>query len=118
MDKNKTTSIKEIFSAMDMLSKRPYEYFAAGIGFILVVVGLFGQPWKTLTQEELWAISAFGGVGLISGLIVAIKKADYTMRTNLEKINYKKFVAAEKTKRIELAHGDSSEANLPDLESF
>lgn len=103
---------------MDKLANRPFEYFVSGIGFILVLIGLLGQPWKNLTQEELWAISIFGGISLISGLIVAIKKADYTMRTNLEKINYKKFVMTEKTKRLELVQNNNGEENLSDLETF
>ena len=113
----RTESIKEIFQAMDKLSHRPFEYYISGIGFILVLVGLFFSPWKTITQEELWAISVFGGISLISGLIVAIRKADYTMKTNLEKIGYKKFLADQKTKRLERTNRPD-EADLSDLESF
>lgn len=114
----KTESIKEVFKAMDKLSQRPFEYFVSGMGFILVLVGLFFHPLKSITQGELWAISVFGGISVISGLIVAIKKSDYTLRTNIEKIEYKKFIANQKTKRLQATNVSESEADLSDLELY
>lgn len=112
-------TIKEIFDAMDKLSQRPYEYFITGLGFILLLLGIFGSPLKSISQDELLAISIFGVVGLLSGLAVSLKKADYTMRTNVEKIGYKKFLVEQKTKRLELTNRENgSAADLSDLESF
>ncbi len=115
---SKTPHINEVFQAMDKLSKRPFEYFVSGICFILMVFGLFGHPGKSITQEELWAISIFGGISLISALIIAIKKLEYTMKTNLEKIEYKKFMADQKTKRLQIRIRPDTDPDLSDLESF
>lgn len=118
MGQEKTqTFIKEVFDTLDKLSQRPFEYFISGLGFILVFFGIFFNPVNSITQQELWAISFIGFFCLLSGLILSLRRTSDIMRINLEKLEYKKFLVAQKTKRLIAANQEHYEPDFSDIES-
>ena len=106
-----------IFDGMDKLAKHGFEYFLAGISTFILIAGIIITPGELLSQQELLVISIFGFFGVASSLYVWRQKAAFRMRSNEEKIAYKKFISEQKTRRLRIVE-KSTEIPLDDLEEI
>ncbi len=78
-----------------------------------------GTPQEFITIEELWIITAFGFVGLVSSILIWIIKVNLKFKSNEAKLSLKKFVVKERTKRMQVAaQAGGGELDLSDLEEF
>ncbi len=117
--KAKEPTIKALFTTMERLAEKPFEYFLSGIGAMLLAGSILAPPWGPLSEWELLLMSVFGLLGLIAGFGIAWQKATLKMQTNIAKLDYKKFTIQQKTERMKLVQqGASKELDLSDLESF
>jgi len=110
--------MQEIFKTMDNLAKRGFDYFIAGLGAIMLVSGIVFTPKAFLSQEELWAITAFGFICVLGSLYVWDEKVNFKFRINLEKIAYKKFCIDQLTQRQKRVEKTAIEIYRDDLEEI
>ena len=93
--KSTLDEINELLEKLEKLAKHGFEFFIAGVGTLLFLLGIFANLIDTfdilLSENESLVITISGLVFVVLGVLIWYQKNRFIMQSYLAKLEWRKF---------------------------